>query len=271
LKNGLATLPDVLEAQSATAQAEYDLQAALGNEDVAHGYLATALGASTTSSISVRPIDQVAIPDTVEDKVEEDINRALRQRPDLMRQIEAIRAADAQLKQARAAYFPTLSVNAHPDAQSLYGLQQTLPWGHTAGIDGDLTFNLSWTIFDGGARKSEVARAKANSRSASAQTDTLRDQIENGVWTAYSNLKTALRQRQAARALLQAADQSYISSIDSYHYGVRNLLDVTEAQRVLARARSADVLARTQVLTALANLAFETGDAVQSAPPRPQP
>jgi outer membrane protein TolC len=271
LKNGLATLPDVLEARSSTAQAEYDLQAALGAEDVAHGNLATALGASPTSSISVRPLDQVALPDGTEGTVEEAIDRALRRRPDLMRQTEAVRAADAELKQAQAAYFPTLGVNGQPAAQSLYGMQETLPWGHTAGLNGDLTFNLSWTIFDGGARKNEVARARSNVQAASAQADALRDQIENGVWTAYSNLKTALRQRQAAQALLDASNQSYNAAIQSYRYGVRNLLDVTEAQRTLARARSAEVLARTQVLTALADLALETGDAIQPGKPRPQP
>jgi outer membrane protein TolC len=271
LKNGLATLPDVLEARSSTAQAEYDLQAALGAEDVAHGNLATALGASPTSSISVRPLDQVTLPDGTQGTVEEAIDRALRQRPDLMRQTEAIRKADAELKEAQAAYFPTLSVNGQPVAQSIYGMQQTLPWGHTAGLNGDLTLNLSWTIFDGGARKNEVARARSNVQAASAQADALRDQIENGVWTAYSNLKTALRQRQAAQALLDASDQSYNAAIQSYRYGVRNLLDVTEAQRTLARARSAEVLARTQVLTALADLALETGDAIQPGKPRQQP
>ena len=47
---------------------------------------------------------------------------------------------------------------------------------------------------------------------------------------------------------------------EAYNYGVRNLLDVTAAQRVLAQARSTDITARTQVLTTLANLAFRTGD-----------
>lgn len=271
LKNGLATLPDVLEARSATAQAQYDLQAALGAEDVAHGNLTTALGASPTSFISVRPIDQIAVPDGVDDTVEAAIARALRQRPDLLREIEAIRAADAQRREARAAYFPSLSMDARPDAQSLYGMQEQQSWGHTAGLDGDITFSLSWTIFDGGARKNEVTRAKSDVQAATAQANLVRDQIENEVWTAYSNLKTALRQRQAARALLDASTQSYNAALESYHYGVRSLLNVTEAQRTLARARSADVLARTQVLTALADLALQTGDSVQPGQPRPQP
>jgi outer membrane protein TolC len=41
------------------------------------------------------------------------------------------------------------------------------------------------------------------------------------------------------------------------------LLDVTAAQRTLAQARSADVLARTHVLTAFAELALRTGDSIR--------
>jgi len=77
-------------------------------------------------------------------------------------------------------------------------------------------------------------------------------------------LNTAFRQRGAATALLNAATQSYAAALESYNYGVRSLLDVTAAQKVLAQARSADVLARTQVLTALAELAFRNGDSIQA-------
>src|SRR6266481_636770 len=84
-----------------------------------------------------------------------------------------------------------------------------------------------------------------------------------GFWTAYSNLNTAFRQRQSALALLEAATQSYSAALESYNYGVRSLLDVTAAQRILAQARSADVLARTQVLSSLAELAFRTADSIQ--------
>ncbi len=271
LQNGLATLPDVLEARSATAQADYDLQSALGAEDTAHGNLATALGVSPTETIRVQPIDQIALPDTIEGSIDQAMDRAFQQRPDLMRRIEAIRAADAKLKQAHSEYYPTLSLQVQPEAQSLYGLQQTLPWGQTADLDGGVSLAMNWTVFDGGARKNQVAQAKARVQKAEAQADATRDQIENGIWTAYSNLKTAQRQRQAAAALLDAATQSYNAAIDSYHAGVRNLLDVTQAQRTLAQARSADVLARTQVLTALADLASQTGDSIQPVQPRPQP
>jgi outer membrane protein len=55
LNHGLATLPDVLEVRSATAQAEYELQAVLGAGEIAHGNLATALGTTPPTAIHVQP------------------------------------------------------------------------------------------------------------------------------------------------------------------------------------------------------------------------
>jgi len=259
LKQGLATRPDVLEARSATAQAQYDLQAALGAEEIARGDLTTTLGAHPTVAIQVQPIDQLPIPEAMVDSVDRAINRAFEQRPDLMQQVAEIRRAHAGVKEARAAFYPTLTFSASPSVQSLYVLQQSLPWGHTADLTGGLSLNLSWTVFDGGARKNNMARAEANVRAAEAQVNASRDQIADEVWRAYSNVKTALRQRQAAIALLEAANQSYAAALESYNYGVRSFLDVTAAQRTLAQARSTDVFARTQVLTTLVDLAFGTG------------
>ena len=264
LHNGLATLPDVLEARSATAQAQYDLQAVVGAEEIARGDLATALGASATTVIRVQPLSELPTPESVGDSVNEAIDHAFAQRPDLQAEVAGIREADAHRKEARAAFYPSLSLQANPSAQSLYVLQQTLPWGHTSGLTGGLAFSLNWTVFDGGARKSRLAQAEAVIRGAQAQVSAAHDRIEDEVWTGYSNLNTAFRQREAATALLDAATQSYAAALESYNYGVRSLLDVTAAQKVLAQARSADVLARTQVLATLSDLAFRNGDSIQA-------
>lgn len=269
LKNGLATLPDVLEARSATAQAEYELQAVLGAEEIAQGNLATALGTSPTATIHTETLKELPTPGSIDDSVDLAISSAFAQRPDLMRLVAEIRSSNARVKEARAAYYPSLGINVNPVAQTLDGLQQTLPWGQTAGLTGGLSLSLNWTVFDGGARKNNVVQAEANVRAAEAQARAARDEIANQVWDAYSNLNTAFRQRLAATELLRAASQSYDSALESYNYGLRNFLDVTAAQRALAQARSTDVLARTQVLIALADLAFRTGDSIQPAATRP--
>ena len=65
LRNGLATLPDVLEARSATAQAQYDLQAVLGAEEIARGDLATALGAPASTRFRVQPLSEVPATESI--------------------------------------------------------------------------------------------------------------------------------------------------------------------------------------------------------------
>ncbi len=271
LAHGLATLPDVLEARSATAQAEYDLQAIIGAEEIARGDLATAVGTSANNGINVQPLDQVPTPESISDTVEEVINRALGQRPDLMQQVAGIRSANAEVKEARAAYYPSFSLSASSAVPSLYGKQSPFDWEHTSDLVGSVGFSLTWSVFDGGARKNRLAQAQADVHAAEAQTNVRRNEIADEVWTAYSNLKTAFRQRQAAIALLQSASQSYNAALESYKYGVRNFLDVTAAQRTLAQARSADVSARTQVLSALSGLVFKTGDSIRANNARRQP
>ncbi|WP_353062141.1 TolC family protein [Tunturibacter psychrotolerans] len=271
LNSGLATLPDVLEARGAAAQAQYDLQAALGVEKNTRGDLASALGTRPTDAIRVQPIDELPITETLDDSVDQAMERSFEQRPDLMQQVTEVRRANASVKEARASFYPALSVTATPNAQSLYGLQQQLPWAHTGGLTGELELNLRWALFDAGARKNHLAQAQANLRGAEASVSVAGDNIADEIWKAYSNLETALGQRQAAAALLGPANQSYAAALESYNDGVRDLLDVTAAQASLAHARSADMLARGQILSSLAELVFETGDLKQPKARRPKP
>jgi outer membrane protein TolC len=261
LQNGLATLPDVLEARSAEAQADYDLQAAIGATEIAHGDLATALAVSPTIQFQVESIQNIKMPDSIADSVETSIDKAFAQRPDLMQQITQLRAAGAEVKAARRAYAPKLSLDGQAGLSHSYGQQEQLPGVYSPTQEAwNAQLSLTWTIFDGLARENRLARAQADQKQAAAAVDAIRDQVENQVWSAYSTARTALRQQKAAAALLESATESYNAALESYNYGVRSQIDVVSAQRTLAGARTADVNARTQLLTGLAALAYQTGD-----------
>ncbi|MGA8743357.1 MAG: TolC family protein [Terracidiphilus sp.] len=271
LLNGLATKPDQLEATSARAQSDFDLQAAVGAEDIARGNLATAMGLPPDTKIQVQPIAELGLPTAMTDSVDQGIDRAFSQRPDLMEQLAQIRASDASVKRARSTYFPALTFSGDGGMARAYGQQDLLPGSYAQGEVWTVGLELKWTLFDGARREHEIAQAQAEKRAAQAQMDVLRDQIANEVWTSYSNMKTALRQQQSAAALLEASEQSYEAAHESYGYGVRSLLDVVSAQKALAQARSEDVFARTQLLLQVANVAFATGDLIQTQPPKVGP
>ncbi len=268
LHEGLATLPDVLEARSAAAQADYDLQAAIGATEIAHGDLANAIGISPTSQFQVQSIQDLHIPQELDDTVEKSIDRALSQRPDLMQQVEQLRAAGAEIKVAKTAYLPTLTFDGYGGLSHSYGQQALMPGVYSPNQETwDARLSLTWNLFDGFARENRLARAKADQKQAQAQVDTLRNQIENQVWAAYSTARTAMREQRAAAALLASATESYNAALQSYNYGVRSQIDVVSAQRTLAVARTADVTARTQLLTGVAALAFQTGDLLHAKAP----
>src|SRR5262249_38002643 len=147
LQNGLATLPDVLEARSAAAQADYDLQAALGATQIAYGDLSTALGVSPTNQILVESIRNIKMPDSIDDSVEASIDKALSLRPDLMQQLSELRAARAAVEAERRSYFPTLSFNGSAAVSRSFGAQIYLPGIYSATRGAWFaTLTLSWTL-----------------------------------------------------------------------------------------------------------------------------
>ena len=265
LANGLATLPDVLEARAATAQARYELVSIRGLEDIARGVMANVLDVAPSVPFRVEDVSQSPLPAAVEEPVQTIIARALSQRPDLLTEVARLRSADAAIRGARAAYYPTLSFSGDWGHRNSYGSQNLNPVISSHIYPYSAQLNLSWTIFDGGARRNQLASTESQRREAQAQLASSRNQIENEIWTAYSNLKTAQGQREAADALLEAAEQSYSAATRSFQAGVRTFIDVTTAQRDLARARTAEASARVQVLIALADLAFRAADPIPGA------
>lgn len=265
LANGLATLPDVLEARAATAQARYELASIRGLEDIAHGVLANVLGIAPSSDFSVEDVSKIPLPATIEEPVQTIMTRALSQRPDLLAEVARVRSAYAAIRGARSAYYPAIGISGDWGHRDSYGSQNFNPFISSHIYPYSAQLNLSWTIFDGGSRRNELARAEAQRGEAKARAELSRNQIENEIWTAYSTLKTAQDRREAADALLQAAEQSYSAATRSFQAGVRTFIDVTTAQRDLARARTTEAAARIAVLIAMADLAFRAADPISAA------
>jgi outer membrane protein len=129
------------------------------------------------------------------------------------------------------------------------------------------TLAVEWRLFDGGARKNELAAAESKKRDAKEELREKRDQTTREVWTAYIAFRAALRKQQAALALLDSANSSYSASLEAYKYGVKNLIDVVTAEKQLAQARYSGVSARSQLFLEAVDLEFSTGNLLRSQPP----
>jgi outer membrane protein len=264
--NGLATVPEVLEAKAATARANYQLQSALGAEQVEIGNLATAITANPLKQLKVEALDQLRIPDKLDQSVQQAVDTAFSVRPDLQADEAHVRAAHAEVKHATSSYYPSLTFNGSKGWLRAFGEQQGSPGFYAQAPIYDATLGLQWTVFDGFLRENRITEAKAEEKVATEEVHNRQDEITNQVWADYSNAATALHQREAATALLTASQESYSAALESYKEGVRNFLDVLAAEDALAQARAIDVTARTQVLRTFTDLDFRTGDLLANHP-----
>jgi outer membrane protein TolC len=264
--NGLATVPEVLEAKAATAKAAYDLQSAIGAERVEIGNLARAITANPVKPLKVEPLDQLRIPDKLDQSVEDAINTAFKDRPDLQADEARVNAAQAEVKHAHSSYYPTLAFDGSKGWIRGFGEQYGSAGVYAKTYTYDATLGLRWTVFDGLRRENSIRQAKAEEKVATEEVRDRQDEITNQVWNDYANATTALEQRQAAAALLTASSESYSAALESYKDGVRNFLDVLAAEDALAQARAIDVTARTQVLQSFTDLDFRTGDLLANHP-----
>ena len=159
---GLATLPDALEARSAAAQANFTLQAAIGDVDIRRGDLLSLVGAAPSERLQVQPLAEIPTPDHLDTDVHEATERSLSLRPEIGEQTAEREAARAEIRAARSAYFPTLQFQGQVGVFRSYGRQDLFPGVYT-GPQGEWNVNatLEWDLFDGGRRSNQLAEARA--------------------------------------------------------------------------------------------------------------
>ena len=190
-----------------------------------------------TQTLLVEDISNAVTIEDLRESVDNAIRRALQQRPDLLAQMAKVDSTQADTKEARANFFPTLSFDGFAGHQWLRGTQAGDSSVYANGPTWLAELQLKWTIFDGKERNRRLDLARAQENEARSQLALLQEQAQVEVWTAYSEVQIALRQLDAANAFEEAASNSYAAVLEAYRYGVKNFLDVTSFRSVLSRKR----------------------------------
>lgn len=174
----------------------------------------------------------------------------LRRRPDVVQAEEQIGVYAAELGIAKKDYLPTLSINgsvgvaAHRPGDLFDGPAFTYSVAPT----------LSWTIFDGFARRHNIASARENMQMAI-------DNYNLTVMTAFQETDNALSTYFANVKYIKALDDLVSSSrdydrlsIDQYKNGLAAFINVANAQMSYLSYQNTLIEAQGQALTALIDL-----------------
>ncbi|MEA2762839.1 MAG: outer membrane protein [Gemmatimonadaceae bacterium] len=251
-KVGLATIADVLQAKTALSQEQLNLETTQGNLQAARGGLAAALGLPANLPFDLAPMPATIPVGMVSVSVDSVINAALRNRPDLAAARAQAAAAAAQVRVARSAEFPSLTLGS--TAGRTYSNPSTF-----AGPSYSVTLGLALPIFNGFSRQYDLAAARAQAEAISALADQTRQQVVTQVFVSYYALQTAEQRVATADDLLASAQQSVQVAAGRYREGVGSIIDLLTAQTALASARAQQVQSRWQWYTSLAQLARDAG------------
>lgn len=266
LSAGVGTQLDVLQAQTVYDQALYARAGAQGTLQAARGDLARAIGVAADTEVPVALPSTNALPESItESDMGTFIDNALQRRPDIAALRATLAARDAAVTVAGAALWPSLYLNADLSRESYdSGSGRTFQdndWAYGAGV------SLKWNLFDGRQTRNARQAAQAEAESARALLEQAELAAGAEVWVRYRAYETALQKVQFSATFLDSASASYDLALDSYSAGLSSILDLLNATALLAQARSRQIAARQDALTALAYLAHATGLLAQGGEP----
>ena len=260
LQVGLATRPELLLAREATARAAFDVVAATGAVRSTEAALATVVGAAPVLQLRITPLDVQPLPGRIAVPVRELLETALQRRPDLQALIASVHGHEADVRRARRAFAPRLSLKGSVGYQ-LWRFD-AVPPSQTftvADTQFDTHLQLDWQLFQGFARLNDLRAAEAERAASAASLTSGALRALRETWTAYFDVETAQRKVEFASALLASADEAYAATLESYRRGLGTLIDLLTAERDLANARSTLVESRAELLTAAAALTLAVG------------
>lgn len=177
-------------------------------------------------------------------------SEVLQRRPDIMQAENRLKAANANIGAARAAFFPRITLTAAA------GLSSNELSGLFAGGAGAWSFlpQISVPIFSGGANR-------ANLKVAEVDRDIFLTSYERAIQIAFREVADALAVRgtvedqlTSQQALVNATAKTYFLSDARYKGGVDSYLAVLDAQRSLYAAQQGLVSLRLSRLTNMVTL-----------------
>jgi outer membrane protein TolC len=249
---GLATIADVLQAQTARSQAELQLETLEGALLVARGALAVAMGIPANSPYDIPEVPATDSVHFVAESVDSLIELAVRNRPELSSARAEAAASASQIRVERSSYLPAFTISAT-------GAANGSNVSNFAGRTYLLNLGVQMPVFTGFSNHYDVASAGEQYQAALARAETTRQQIIQQVFAAYYTLRTATNRVRTAHDLLASATQSETVARERYREGVGSIVDLLVAQNALANARAQSADARWQWRTALAQLAHDVG------------
>ncbi len=217
------------------AQASYD--AILATEILNRNNIATALenlraisGYSYTALNGI--LHQVPLATPQPAQIDRWVEMAKEESPQIKAQYYTMLAAQQNIKQMKAGFYPTLTANGNYGYSSASQLQ-----GNTVSQSGALGLTMDLPAYSGGATLAQTRQARYNYVNASAALEYTLRNIISQTRQSYLTIVAFISQIHADLEAIKSAQNAYESTQAGYGAGTQTMIDVLQALSNLYQAR----------------------------------
>jgi len=244
---GASSALDLRQAQTAMEAARVDVARYARQVALDENVLNLLVGSPVPAELLPGELNAVSVPKDISPGLS---SEALLRRPDILQSENLLKAANANIGAARAAFFPRIALTTSIGTSSaeLSGLFKAGSgvWAFAP--------QITLPIFDAGSRWASLRVAKAD-------RDIFLAQYEKAIQVAFREVADALAFRRtvgdqlvAQESLVQASEDTYRLSDARYTKGIDSYLGVLDAQRSLYAAQQGLITLRLAKLTNLVTL-----------------
>lgn len=233
---------DVIKAQADLSTAKLNLIKAENALKIAKVTLNNAMGLPDAPDYSIEDSLDVVKKEL---PLAAAVERASRNRPELLAAEARVKAADEQVSFAYKGFFPSISATG---SYIRSGQDFFPPAGWNTGIE------ITWGLFNGFQTVHQVKEAKANLDTARSNQELLKQNVLLEVQESYLQLLQAKESIPTAELGVQQATENLEIANGRYNAGVGNPIEVTDAQITYVNAKNAYTQALYDYQVAAASL-----------------
>ena len=252
---GVVAKVDVLRSQVELADAEQTLIKAQNAYDLAVADLNNIIGLPHGTDLKVTESLQY---NKYDNPMENCINFALANRPELFQAEAGIEAAKAAVKVAKSGYMPQVAASASNDWSST-------SWPGDDNQNWGVGVSVSMNVFDSGVTAAKVNASEASLYKAEETYRQTKDSVQLDVRNNYLSLREAEKRIATSKVAVDSAEEDYRISQLRYQAGVGTNIDVMDAQVALTQAKNNYVQALYDYNTSSAALAKSMGVPVRQS------
>ncbi len=252
-KDGVGNKQDMLNALATLKDAEFELENRKSNVETARANLANAMGVSASDIKNIsEDVPALSSPET-SDTIDNLIATAMKSRQSLMAGYAQLRKSQSDVKVVKRDFLPQIGA----DASAMYGIysksSRSDQYQYQVGL------SVSWSIFEGFARKYELISARAAEREQAQKLKAEEIKIMSDIWAYYHVYQSSLKQVASSEASVKANEEAYKATKIGFDNGVSTITDLLNAQTRLAAARQTNINALSSLSISIAKLSHAVG------------